>query len=80
MHLSRRESVERLVEGGIDRDKLTLQMGRKLGNRQAVAFGRSGDLVAIGLRLRSLGEVEQASVPSRNLDTLVAKRRGPFAN
>ena len=39
LHLGRRESVERLVVGRIDRDELALQMGRKLGDREAVALG-----------------------------------------
>src|SRR5262249_7755895 len=37
-------------------------------------------LVAIGLRLRGLVEIEQPSVPGRDLDALVAEPRGPLCH
>ena len=78
--LLRREGVERVVVGRIHRHQLALQMGGELGDREAVARRDSGDLVAIGLRRRRLGEVEEPSVPGRNLHALVAERGRPSAH
>ena len=80
LHLGRREGVERLVVGRVDRDELALQMGRQFGDREPVAFRDPGDLVAIGLRVRGLGEIEQPAVPGRDLHALVAERGRPFAD
>ena len=46
----RREGIEGLVIGRIDRDELALQMGRELGDLDAVRLGDALHLVAIGLR------------------------------
>src|SRR5271165_250047 len=48
----RSKGVERFVIGGMDGDQLSDHMGRELGDREAVAFRRACDLVAIGLRRR----------------------------
>ena len=78
--LLRREGVERLVVSRVDRDQLPLQMRRELGDRQTMARRCSLELVAIGLRRRGLGEIEQPVVPGRNLHALVAERRRPLAH
>src|SRR5262249_31633032 len=79
-HLSRSESVECLVIGGMHRDELALEMGREFTDRQAVSDSHTLDLVAIGLRRRSLVEIEQSSVPRRNLDSLISEPRSPTAD
>jgi hypothetical protein len=45
------------------RDELALEMGRKLGDRDAVLARDPDDLVAIILRIRGLGEIEEARIP-----------------
>ena len=79
-HLRRGESVERVVKDGIDRDQLALQMGRELGDLDPVLGGGALQLVAIGLALRGLLEVDEARVPGRDLHALVAERRRPAAD
>ena len=80
VHLLGREGVERFVIGRVDRHQLALQMSRELGDLDAVARRRSLELVAIGLRRRRLGEIEQPSVPGWNLDALVSEPGRPFAH
>ena len=79
-HRRRRESVESLVEGGVHGDELALQVGRQLRDHQAVARHRPGDLVAIGLRLGGLGEIEEPRVPGGDLHALVAQSGRPAAD
>jgi hypothetical protein len=74
------EAVEGLVIGRVNGDELALQMGRELGDRDAVTAGDALHLVAIGVALGGLGEIEQARIPGRHLDALIAQRRGPGAD
>src|SRR5271166_54713 len=78
--LLRGEGVEGFVIGRVDRDQLTDHMRRELGNRQTVVLRGPGDLVAIGLRRGGFGEVEEPSLPGRNLDALIAERSRPLAH
>ena len=80
VHGGRREGVECLVIRRMDGDELSLEMGRELGDLDAVRFRDAEHLVAIGLRLCRLLEVEDAAVPARDLHALVAERRRPFAD
>ena len=79
MGLLRGEGVEGFVIGRVDRDQLTDHMRRELGNRQTVVLRGPGDLVAIGLRRRGFGEVEEPPIPCRNLHALVTERGPPLA-
>ena len=47
-HFRRGKAVEGLVIGRMDGDELALQMGRKLGDLDAVLARLAGELVAIG--------------------------------
>ena len=62
------------------RDELALQMGGKLRQLDAGIIQRALDLVAVGLRLSGLGEVEQAGVPGRDLHALEAVPGCPLGN
>jgi hypothetical protein len=55
-------------------------MGRKLGDGYADVGELALDLVAIGRALGSLVEIEEASIPSRNLYALVAVALRPFGD
>jgi len=67
-----REGVKGLVRGGVYGHELALQVGRQFRDGEAVLRHRAGDLVAVGLGLRRLCQIEQACVPGRDLDTFVA--------
>ena len=79
-HLGRREAVKGLVVSRMHRHQLALQMRRQLGDFDAVAGRHARDLVAVGLGLRCLFQVEQPAVPTGNLHTLVAEIGRPGAN
>ena len=76
----RRECVEGGVKGGIDRDELALEMGRQLGDLDAVGAGLTLQIVAVAFGFGGLGEIEQASVPGRDLHALIAAIGGPFGD
>jgi len=76
----RREGVELLVEGGMDGDQLTLQVGGQLGDLQAMLGDLGGQVVAVGLRLGGLGQIDDARVPARQLHTDVAELGSPGAD
>ncbi len=78
MNFLRREGVESVVIGRVHRDELALQMRRKLGDREAVALGDSGDLVAIGLGRGGLGEIEQAARPRPESARPCSRARRPI--
>jgi hypothetical protein len=61
-------------------DELALKMRREFGDLHAVRVHDSGDLVAIGGRIRGLPEVDEAGVPGGDLDTLVAEGGRPAAD
>jgi hypothetical protein len=79
-HFRRSEAVEGIVEGRMHGDELALKMRRKLGDRQTMAGGDALYLVAIGIGIGSLGEIEQPAVPARHLHALIAERPGPGAD
>jgi hypothetical protein len=79
-HLGRRKRVEALVIGRMHGDQLALEMGRQLRQLDAGVLENALDLVAIGVALGSLGEVEQATVPARDLHAPVAVVGGPAGN
>jgi hypothetical protein len=74
------EAIESRVIGGMDGDKLALQMGGQLRHRQAMARGHALYLVAIGVRLRRLGQIEQPAIPGGDLHALIADRSRPAAD
>lgn len=73
----RRESVEQLVVSGVDGDQLPLQVGGQLGDLQAVSGQHAGEVVAVRLALRGLGQVEQVRRAGRHLYAAVSQTRGP---
>ena len=62
----------------MDGDHLALEMGRELADRDADVGELALDLVAIGLALIGLVEVEERAVPGRDLDGLVAVDPSPI--
>ena len=76
----RSETVELAVIGRVRGDELPLQMGGEFGDLDAGVGAHALDLVAIGLGGSSPGEIEQARVPSRDLDALVTEAGGPFGD
>ena len=79
-NVRRGKGVERVVKGRVDRDELALEMGGELGDLDTVLGGGALQLVAIGLALRSLLEVDQPGIPGRDLHALVAERGRPAAD
>ena len=71
-HLRRGKAVEREVIRRVDRNKLALQMGGKLGQLHAGVMQNALDLVTISSAFSRLREIEQPSIPGRNLHALVA--------
>src|SRR5580704_6036364 len=59
------------------RDHLALEVGRELAHDDADIGELALDLVAIGLALEGLVEIEETAIPGRNLDGLVAIPLGP---
>ena len=78
--LGRCETVERFVEGRVDRHELALQVRREIGDLDPVSPGDAHDLVAVGVGLGGFREIEQAAVPARELHALIAERSGPAAD
>src|SRR5262245_56852312 len=64
----------------MNRDQLPLQMRRELVDLQPLLRQDVFDLVAIGLRLRGLLQVEQPLIPRRNLHALEAEAGSPFGD
>jgi hypothetical protein len=79
-HLRGGEAVKRLVIGRMDRDQLALQMGRELGDLDAVLGGGRLHVVAVALGFGRFLEIEQPSVPAWHLYALEAEAGGPLAN
>jgi hypothetical protein len=79
-HFRRGEGVELGIVDRVDRNELALEMGGELGDLDARLGADPLHLVAIGLRRGGLLEVEQAAVPSRDLDALVAVTGGPLGH
>src|SRR5690606_27799861 len=76
----RRESIELGVVSRMHGHQLPLKVRRELGDLDARLVSDALDLVAIVLRRRCLLEVEQASVPGRDLYAFVAEARRPFGD
>src|SRR5262245_61206012 len=57
--------------------ELALQVRGQLGHLKPAFAQDALHLVAVGLALGCLGEVEQALIPAWNLDALEAESRGP---
>ena len=64
----------------MDSNKLTLQMGGKFGDLDAVVARLTGKFVAIGLGGSSLLQIEQPAVPAGNLNAVIAAIRRPFGD
>jgi hypothetical protein len=75
-HMRRGKAIELRIEGRMHRHQLALQMGRQLGDLQAFVGQHALDVVAIGLAVRRLLQIEEARV-SRDLQTLVTQTRRP---
>ncbi|MNN69592.1 hypothetical protein D3C81_1853960 [compost metagenome] len=63
----RRESVKQRVIGGMDGDQLPLQVGGQLGDLHAMSGQHAGDVVAVRLAARRLGQIEQVGRAGRHL-------------
>src|SRR6266513_2706109 len=61
----------------MDGDEVALEMGRQLGDDEAVLPQDALDLVTIGLARSRFIEVEETCVPGRDLDARIAVRGGP---
>ena len=72
--------IEHYVIGRVDRNHLTLEMGREFADRDADIGKLALHLVAIGGAFIGAVEIEEAGVGSRNLDGLVAIALGPSRN
>ena len=71
------EPIHDGVVGRVHGDEVALEVGRQLGDDEAVSGEHPCDLVAVGLARGRLVEIEEPRVPGRDLDALVAERRGP---
>src|SRR5690606_27984738 len=58
--------------------QLPLQVGGQLGDADAVRGQHAGHLVAVGLALRRLLQIEDMGSAGRHLHATIAKSRGPF--
>ena len=79
-HRGRALPVEQRVIGRMDRHHLALEMRRELADGDPDVGESPLDLIAIGLALVSLVEIEKAVVPGGNLDRLVAEVLGPTSD
>src|SRR5262249_28833883 len=61
-------------------NQLSLEMGRKLSHLKAVGLQHGLNLVAVGAALGGSLQIEQSTVPGRNLYSLVAQPRSPTRN
>ncbi len=64
----------------MNRNKLALQVGGKLGHFHTVLARDTGELVAIVLRFRRFLEIDQLPGPGRHLHAGIAFFRRPFGN
>ena len=75
MNLGRGEDIEQLVVSGVNGDQLAEQMRSDLGDGETA--GLALQVVAIGLRLSGLLDVDHAPVPRRDLYAEIAERSRP---
>src|SRR4029077_7158699 len=66
------------IVGRVYRDQLTLQMRRQLRGFDAVPGHRALELIAIGLALGGLLEVDDTRIPARQLHADEAALLGPL--
>jgi hypothetical protein len=76
-HFGRGEGVELEIVRRVHRDQLALKMSGELGQLQTEPIQHAEDLVAIGLALGCLFEVEETLIPGRDLYAFEAESRGP---
>ena len=76
----RGERVEPVVIDRIDRHELALQVGRELGDLDAVLLRDAAQLLAVGLAFGGLLEVDQPASQVGNLHALVAEPGRPAAD
>ena len=75
-----REAVEEGVIGGVYGYQLPLQMGGQFGDLQAGILNDAFDLVGIGFAFGRLLQVDDAAVPTGQLNADIAEAGGPFAD
>jgi hypothetical protein len=80
MYGSGSEPVEERVIGGVYCYQLTLQVGGEFGDLQTCIRDDAFDLVGIGLAFRRLLEVDDAAVPTGQLNADIAQAGHPFAD
>ena len=74
------EAVEHRVIGGMDRDKLALDMGGQLRHLDAILTRLPGPVLAIGLRPGGAVEVDELRRVRRHLHPDIAAPGGPFGD
>ena len=77
-YLGRRECAELFDVRGMHSKKLPLQMRGKFGDLDTMPCKPALDLIAIGLALRRLPQIEQGRVGCGHLYADVAQRRSPL--
>ncbi len=75
-----RKAVEHEVVGRVYRYQLALQVGRKFSDLHAAGFHAALEVVAVVFAFCGFFQVDQATVPGRDLHADVAQRSGPFAD
>ena len=73
----RREALQHGVIRGVTGYQLPLQMRRQLGHFESGRANHSSNVVAVGLALGGLFQIEQARIPSGNLHTRKSQTCGP---
>src|SRR5271163_649174 len=74
------ETVKGFVIGWVYGDELSRDVTCEFGDRQAMRLRGPAEFIAIGLRLSSFADVDEAINPGRDLHALVAQRRRPLAH
>ena len=74
------KAIEQGIIGGVYGYQLALQMRGKLGDLKAGFFYDAFDLVCVSLAFRGFLQVDDAGVPTGDLDADVTEVGGPFAD
>ncbi|BBI53482.1 hypothetical protein HORIV_59030 [Vreelandella olivaria] len=70
-YLGHRKAIEHLIVNRVHGHQLALQVGRELGEHQAVFSQGALDLVAIGAALGGAFQIDHACIPTGNLHALI---------
>ena len=78
VEFGRGETVEQAVVGRVHRDQLAFEVGGEFGDLDAAVTHATGQLIAVGLALGRLGDIDERRVADGHLDAHESQVRRPL--